>query len=96
MITSEQTSTWIALTDDKSYPPVPHLDLVTKTLLFVADGKVYAGNYHINGCFYSDNPLYIAAHTKMAVRKSGREGLPKSVATHWMPLPESPVEKLDT
>ena len=65
--------------------------LASDMLLFVADGKVYPGRYHENGCFYSDE-CNIAARTIYAEKKYGISQLPDKVATHWAKLPEPPEQ----
>lgn len=47
----ETTETWISVTDQ-----LPQTSVFTsRPLLFMANGKQYAGHYHDNGWFYCDD-----------------------------------------
>jgi hypothetical protein len=51
---------------------------VSRSILFACnDGKVYAGHYHINGCYYADLPGRAVAYTMKAILQYGadRNGL---------------------
>lgn len=89
---SEETVAWVSLPG-----PLPEVEgYVTKPVLFVVRGEIRAGEYHMNGWFYSKvtdhmDPNGMARGRKDAVESAlfgGTRGLPD--ATHWVYLSEVP------
>ena len=81
----EMGTRWISV--NNKLPHVPKKELVKEGILFKVEGKVFAGHYHMNGCFYTDNNKTMA-RTPFAEKNYDLSVLPEKVCTHWKYLPK--------